>query len=128
MYIYLLYLSLLMLMTRSFCTECQQCNGTSCLMRLNKRKLIHYFYWYLLFLHECTFSVTCRGSVLICDSRLGCLSLCRDQGEGVGGRPCVASPNPGRAVGNPIDCTVWARTPGTFHKTAKPRLNSENKN
>ena len=33
--------------------------------------------------------------------------------EGGGERPRAASPDPGRAVGNPIDCRVCAFTPGT---------------
>ena len=33
--------------------------------------------------------------------------------EGRGERPCTASPDPGRAPGNPIDCPVNSEAPGT---------------
>ena len=42
------------------------------------------------------------------------ISLPRPGGlEGGGGRSRAASPDPGRAVGNPIDCPVLELTPGT---------------
>ena len=51
------------------------------------------------------------------DSRMGCLLPIALPGpgelEGKGERPRAASPDPGRAVGNPIDCPVNSEAPGT---------------